>query len=123
MAKLKARDLRRLSLALAMSSPSAQTVGLLLGLMICAIVGGGLVAFKVAGGPAAPVYGAIVGLGFAETDFGSRPYANVSVDDRFARVTLARGSLCRTGDRIALHRRKAPWGYRYMIAPSGCGRP
>lgn len=122
MAKPKPRDLRGLRLALAMSSPGAQAIGLLLGFMICAIVGGGVVAFKMAGGPAEPVYGAIVGLGFAETDDGSWPYANVSVDDRLARVALARGSLCRTGDRIALHRRKALLGYHYGIAPSGCGR-
>jgi hypothetical protein len=123
MAKRNARGPRRLGLALAIVSPSAQTAGLLLGLLICAILGGGLIAFKITSGATEPVYGAIVGLGFEETDYGSRPYANVSVDDRFARVTLRSGSLCRTGDRIALHRRKALLGYQYGVTPSGCGRP
>jgi hypothetical protein len=83
----------------------------------------GLVATSVPTGPPRVVDGVIASLGFAETERGSEPYADVLVDGRSARVGLARGSLCRTGDRVALTRQRAGVGERYALAPPGCTRP
>jgi hypothetical protein len=100
-----------------------RVVGLLLGLAVCAMLGGATLMITLPTSPSKTVYGAITGLGFDETDHGSLPYAHVSVGDRRIRVTLPRGSICRTGDRVVLAQSKMRLGYRYDFAPPGCTRP
>jgi len=119
----KASELRRLGLALAIVPLGGHLGGLLLGFAIIAVVGGLFFGLTTPMGPPVQVYGVVTRLGFAETDFGSRPYVIVRLEDREARVRLPRGGLCRTGDRIVLYALRAPLGVRYRVAPGGCDRP
>jgi hypothetical protein len=116
----EAAIIRRLSAAAGVESPHGEALGLVLGIVVCCTLGGLLVAFYMSGGPPVRVYGAVIGQHLAETDFGTRLYARVQVDDRQPLVALPAGIVCQRGDRIELNRRKALLGYRYTVRPAGC---
>lgn len=114
---------RQISAALGAESPHGGALGLLLGIGMCCAFGALLVAFYLSGGPPVRVYGAVLGQHLAETDFGTRVYARVQVDDRQPMVTLPVGVICQRGDRIELNRRKALLGYRYSVRLGGASAP
>lgn len=122
MKKADERELRR-ALAALKGGGESHVGGLWLGIALCAALCGLALAISAPWSAVEPAQGVVVMLGFGEGDSGSRPYANVSVDRGIAKVSLPLGSLCQTGDRIQLERRKAPLGYRYSSALAGCTRP
>ena len=123
--KLTRRDnaeIRRLRAAMGVEGPGRRWIGLLLGVLVASAAGALILLTMIGGGPPVIVYGAVQGFGLVETDYGSRPSAQVWVDDRAAQVLITRATTCRVGDRIKLHRRRGLLGYRYLPAlPSPCG--
>ncbi len=122
MTRVDEREFRR-ALAALKSEAGDHRGGLWLGIAICAALCGLMLLITAPWNPIEPARGVVIALGFGETDDGSRPYANVSVDGGIAKVRLPMGSLCQTGDHIQLERHKAPLGYRYSSALAGCTRP
>lgn len=97
-----------------------------------ALWGGGLLAV-IAGliwllyptGPVIPMSGAVVGLGFQETDQGSIATASVRADRGVYRMRLPTRHQCRIGDAIQLRRRSVRFGEMVAVArvPRPCARP
>jgi len=112
--------IRRLNAAAGADSPNGEILGLAIAVVVCCAFGGSLVAFYLSGGAPSAVDGAVIGQHLAETDYGTRLFARVQVDDRQPLVALPPGMVCRPGDRIALNRRKAVLGFRYTVRPEGC---
>lgn len=69
-------------------------------------------------GPVTTVEGRIVGMGYVETDRGSRRTASIELEDGVVRTALPERHGCRVGDRIELRRRQVRFGYSYGIGPT-----
>lgn len=76
-------------------------------------------------GPVIHTSGAIVGLGFHETDQGSVSTASVRTDRGVRRIELPARFQCRIGDTIQLRRRPVRFGEVFAVArtPKPCARP
>ncbi|WP_296598061.1 hypothetical protein [Phenylobacterium sp.] len=122
MTKVDAARQRRASLQIIASQVRERT-GLAAAIATILAFCGGLAMLSLPKGPARAAYGMVTGLGFDETQEGSRPYADVSVEGRSIHVALPGDMVCRVGDRIALARQKTVAGERHTVTPPGCDRP
>lgn len=112
-------DIRRLNAALGIR-PRREGLGLLLGVCFIAAVWALSLPFQPSG-PPERIAGMIESLhGASGRGYVKCPCAFVRVADSAAVVRLPRHGNCRIGDRIALERRKAPFGYRYSALPDSC---
>lgn len=82
-----------------------------------AVLLGGLAWLQWPMGATRQLEGRIVGIGFIDTDEGSRQVASVRADGRDFRVRLPQRHGCKAGDRIALSDMPTRFGRRTGVAP------